>query len=113
MYFYRCQARRVIDGDTLELDIDLGCRVHTRQIVRLLAVNAPEIRGVTAEAGEQAKRRLLELLRGAGEFLCCRTHLDRKDKYGRLLVNLYASEQTETTLNEVLVREGLAAAYVP
>lgn len=104
---------RVIDGDTVELSIDLGCRVHTRQIARLYGINAPEVRGASVLDGERTKRRLIELIHGAGDTLFCRTHLDKDDKYGRLLVNLYHNEKSRTSFNDVLVNEGLARCYIP
>ncbi len=44
MYEYQADVIRVIDGDTLLLDIDLGLRIRLKQIVRLLDVNAPVVR---------------------------------------------------------------------
>ena len=44
VYVYRAKLLRVIDGDTYELDVDLGMRVHTHQHIRLRDVNTPEKR---------------------------------------------------------------------
>lgn len=112
MYHYKCQAIRTIDGDTVELDIDLGLHVHVRRIVRLRGINAPEIRGETREDGERTKRRLVELIDQAAEDLCCITHLDKSDKYGRLLVALYPHATAVVSFNDTLVRERLAVPYM-
>ena len=53
MYKYNAELVRVIDGDTVELDIDLGFHITARQIVRLLGVDAPETR--TKDLGEKAR----------------------------------------------------------
>lgn len=112
-FFYACRVVRVLDGDTVKLDIDLGFGIWARKIVRLLGINAPEIRGETREAGEKTKRRLVELIDQADDDLHCRTFLDRADKYGRPLVQLFPHADTDTTFNERLVMEGLATVYVP
>ncbi len=90
MYSYRCAVVRIIDGDTLELDIDLGFHVHQRSVVRMLGYDAPEMSGPD---GEDAKG-LLSILIGDGP-LTCRTIPDRRgddraDGFRRYLVDLYA-----------------------
>lgn len=111
MYHYRCESIRVIDGDTVQLEIDLGCHVRIRRIVRLLGINTPEISGETLHAGEAAKRRLMHLMEDAGDDLCCKTHLDRSDKYGRLLVEMFPHSEAPVSLNEILLNEGHAVVY--
>jgi len=112
VYHYSCDCIRIIDGDTVELDIDLGLHVHIRRVCRLLGINAPEIKGPSVAEGERTKRRLVELIDQAGELLCCRTTLDRGDKYGRLLVQLYPHAGECKSFNDVLVDEDLAVAYM-
>lgn len=111
MFHYHCQPIRTIDGDTVELDIDLGCHVHIRRIARLRGLDTPEIKGETIAAGEAAKRRLVQMMEQADDDLCCKTHLDRNDKYGRLLVELFAHAEACVSLNEILLNEGHAAVY--
>lgn len=55
MYEYHARALRVIDGDTVVLDVDLGFRVRTTMTVRLKGVNCPERSGSTYAAGEAAR----------------------------------------------------------
>ena len=50
-YVYAAKLERVVDGDTYELMVDLGCSVWHKLTVRLLGVNTPETRGETREAG--------------------------------------------------------------
>lgn len=84
-YIYRAKVRRVVDGDTVELDIDLGFGswLHARPI-RMLGVLAPETRGPERPAGLLAKAELERLL-PVGEEVVLRSFKDGKDKYGRYL----------------------------
>lgn len=84
-FIYRAVARRVIDGDTVELDIDLGFGswLHARPI-RLLGVLAPETRGPERAEGMMAKAELERLL-PVGSEVVLRSSKDGKDKYGRYL----------------------------
>lgn len=106
-YVYAVRLVRVIDGDTVVLDVDLGCDVWIRnQHCRLIGINAPEPVGSTRQAGDEAAWRLRELLSQA-EQLLVRTFYDRKGSFRRLLVQLWADG---LNINERLVAEGYAGA---
>ena len=62
MYEYKGTIRRVIDGDTLVIDVDLGFHVHTVVHVRLAGINAPETRGEERALGKAATRALEDFL---------------------------------------------------
>jgi micrococcal nuclease len=51
---YRCKLLRVVDGDTLAIQVDLGLRVERRLYVRITGINAPEVRGPEREEGRAA-----------------------------------------------------------
>lgn len=113
MYTYKCKVVRVIDGDTVVLDIDLGLFVTIRRSARLLGYDAPEKFGVKKgteefEKGVQATIKLTELLGDyANEDFICKTHLDRNDKYGRVLVELFDDFddlRSETSINEQMIQ---------
>ena len=55
-YVYAAKLERVVDGDTYELMVDLGCSVWHKLTVRLLGVNTPETKGETRTAGLAARR---------------------------------------------------------
>lgn len=78
------EVLRVLDGDTVELKIDMGNRTHWVEHFRLYGIDTPEIYGPTKEAGEVAANRLRELL--AGGVTLAETM--KPDKYGRTLVRL-------------------------
>jgi len=108
MYEYWATVVRVIDGDTVEADVQLGFRVSLRTTFRLRGIDAPELRGAERPEGLAAKeylqRSISELTHGTHE-LTIRTHKDRTGKYGRYLAELWIGD---TNLNQALVTAGHA-----
>jgi micrococcal nuclease len=99
---------RVLDGDTVELRIDLGNRCSWQEHFRLYGIDTPEIHGETKIAGEAAANRLRELL--ADGVLMAETL--KPDKYGRTLVRLTVMENGQpTNVASYLIREGLGRPY--
>ena len=113
MYEYNFTVVKIIDGDTVDVDLDLGFSVILKkQRIRLLGINTPESRTrdlVEKKYGLAAKARLRELLTDSDK-LTLKTAIDKKarGKYGRILGTLYADD---TNINETLVSEGLAIEY--
>ena len=91
MYTYAAKLIEVIDGDTVDLLIDLGFGVHVKERCRLYGIDAPEM---PSEAGRNAKARLESLIGAASELYVATRKMPRKpkektDKYGRYLAVLY------------------------
>ena len=92
MFTYQAKLIEVIDGDTVDLLIDLGFGVHVKERCRLYGIDAPEM---PTEAGKAAKAHLESLLAAAtGELFIATRKMTRKpkektDKYGRYLAVLY------------------------
>jgi len=107
MYDYKATIIKVIDGDTVDVAIDLGLRIYTQQRIRLYGINAPEMR---TTQGPAAKQRLSELL-PAGSEVRLRTFKDSQEKYGRYLGIFIDSEGHE--VNQRMVAEGHAKEYFP
>ncbi len=108
MYEYRARITRVIDGDTVEAEIDLGFHVTITVTLRLAGINAPETRGTERPRGLAAKRYLesqLDDLIGDTRALTVRTRKDVTEKYGRYLADLIAGD---VNLNLALVAAGHA-----
>jgi micrococcal nuclease len=104
-YVYACRLVRIIDGDTVVLDIDLGCDVWLhKQHCRLFGINSPEPHTTTKDAGNAATAWLHELLYGTRELLV-RTYYDRTDSFRRLLVELWADGHN---INYCMVQDGHA-----
>lgn len=107
-YVYRATLVRVVDGDTADLELDLGFRIAHALRVRLLGIDAPEKTGGTRAAGEAATRFLGSLLWPAseGRTLLVRTHKDSQtDSFGRYLATLFDGE---VNLNARMVEAGHA-----
>ena len=112
MYQYKIKKiNRVIDGDTIDVDIDLGFWVTVSYRVRLKDIDAAETRTKDLkEKSEGIKARLWlekELSR-EGEWII-ETH--KEDKYGRILGTLYLIGDP-VTVNERMLNEGIAKPYI-
>ncbi len=114
MFQYTAKLIRVIDGDTLLLDVDLGFHVHVEQHVRLAGINCPELSTVEGQAARQEVVRRLDL---SGNVVRIETKKDRTEKYGRYLAAVWCKPpgfaDTEYSLNLWLVEHGHAEPYNP
>jgi micrococcal nuclease len=107
-YYYNCNLDRVIDGDTIDVDIDLGFNVVlSKRRVRLMGIDTPESRTrdlAEKKLGLEAKDRLIEL---CGEKLQLLSH--GTDKYGRVLGVPHTINGED--ICQILVDEGHAVPY--
>ena len=90
MYNYNATCVKVVDGDTIDADIDLGFGVKIKKRIRLAGINAPESRTrnlVEKKLGLAAKDRLIEMLDGAAN--CFELESTELGKYGRVLGRLH------------------------
>lgn len=101
MYNYKARVVRVVDGDTLLLEVDLGFNISLRQSIRLARINAPE---KADEGGAEATSTLAALCNGAEVFIIVKS----RDPYGR-----YVAEVTHKDINlsDEMMRLGCAKAY--
>ncbi len=120
MYEYRCTVLKVVDGDTVDVDIDLGFGiVLTDERVRLMGIDTPESRTsdkVEDLFGELAKARLKEMVSGkSGPILKTQINKkgeDMKGKFGRILGDFEVEKNGERRMaTDVLIEEGHAVAY--
>ena len=105
-YVRNARLIRVIDGDTLCLDIDLGFRTWMRRRVRLLGVNCPELTGESRDVGKAAMEFVINWFMSRPADFQVRTHLDKTDSFGRVLVEICSGEES---LEEALLASGNAA----
>jgi len=111
------EINRVLDGDTIDVTIDLGFDLYKKERVRVAGVDTPEKRtrdleekALGIDATNWLKEKLEETINGDGE-LSVRTELvGGVGKYGRLLGWLYIDD-SEVSLNEQMITEGYAWAY--
>jgi|TARA_R110002072_G_scaffold123359_1_gene258619 micrococcal nuclease len=107
-HFYNCTLVRVIDGDTIDVDIDLGFNVWIRKSrVRLVGIDTPESRTrnlAEKKLGLAAKERLKEL---CGEKLRVESH--GKGKYGRVLGIPFTMDNEN--ICDIMIKENHAVEY--
>jgi len=111
MYQYKIKKiTRVIDGDTVDVDIDLGFGITLSHRVRLKGINSAETRTKDLEEkaeGIKARLWLEKELSKRGEWVIETT---KEDKYGRILGTLYLVGDP-VTVNERMLNEGIAKPY--
>ncbi len=111
MYEYRIKkVVKVVDGDTVDLEIDLGFSLTKKERCRIAGIDTPECRTRNKEEkqyGQAAKLYMTGLLKNATD-LVVRTEKD--GKYGRMLGWIYADGK-ELSLNEQVVVDGYAWGY--
>lgn len=111
MYQYKVKKiNRVIDGDTIDVDIDLGFGITYSHRVRLKGINAPETKTkdlAEKEKGTEVKAWLKKELSREGEWVIETT---KEDKYGRILGTLYFVGDP-VTINEKMLNEGIVKPY--
>ena len=116
MYEYKAKVLRVVDGDTVDVDIDLGFGIWMhRERVRMMGIDTPESRTrdkVEKAFGLASKARLKELL-PIGSITVLKTEIDKsgedkKGKFGRILGDFIVDDRRAT---DILIEEGHAVAY--
>ena len=108
---------KVLDGDTIDVTIDLGFDLYKKERVRVAGVDTPEKRtrnleekALGIDATNWLKKELEDVLAGDDELIV-RTELHGGvGKYGRLLGWLYVGDET-VSLNEQMITQGYAHAY--
>lgn len=105
LYTYRASVIKVVDADTVDLDVDLGFDIHQFMRVRLYGINAPEMR---TQEGKDARDFLLSIMPLDAEVLM-HSVKDKRDKYGRYLATL---EYGGVIINDELVANEHAVEYM-
>lgn len=99
MYQYRATVKRWVDGDTVEMFVDMGFRTSRIETFRLLGINTPE-RGQPGY--HEARARAEQLMPVATELVILS---ERREKYGRYLISL-------PLVSDVLIAEGLGVPFM-
>ena len=111
MYEYKCKLVKVVDGDTIDVDIDLGFGVWMRnQRIRMHGIDTPESRTRDLEEkkyGLAAKDFLIKWTNAGG--LTLKTHKDDRGKFGRILGEIWCFD---TNVNEKMIEEHHAVRYM-
>lgn len=131
MYQYQAEIKKVVDGDTYEIDIDLGISIWVRnERVRLYGVDTPEVYGVKIGSPEWMKgneaSEFVKSVLHEGDSVIVETIKDRKEKYGRYLAVVYVKIDQNILaglsnirsvgeyycINDILIAKGLARVYM-
>lgn len=118
MFQYEAKIIRVIDGDTMELFMDLGFSTHLKTLVRLAHINTPDTLNMGAKGIQDPARDFI--LQHCPPGSICVVDISRKEKYGRWLADVFyllgSISRDEIllngkNLNRELIAAGLAIAY--
>ena len=110
MWEYYATVKRVVDADTMDLEVDLGFGVLKNDRFRLARIDAWEVRGEERPKGLLAKARVEELC-PVGSKVLISTNKE-KGKYGRYIAEIIIEFDDQlTNLNDLLVEEGHAELY--
>ena len=116
MYEYRCKVVKIIDGDTVDVDIDLGFGVWLhKERVRLFGIDTPESRTKDLEEkkyGLAAKKFLTDMLDDDGGIIL-KTHKDKTGKFGRILGELWrTTNYADQSINNYMIDKHHAVMYL-
>ena len=115
MYEYRIKKiTNVVDGDTIDVDIDLGFSISYSQRVRLAGIDTPESRTTDKfekTLGIESKEYLKRSLKDATEIVIKTEKPDSSEKYGRILGWVYVNGNTKS-VNEMMIDDGYAWGYM-
>jgi len=106
-YIYKAKIVNVVDGDTVDAEVDLGFKIIMKQRFRLLGVDTPELRGLTAdkEGAILAKQYTTDML--LGKTVIMNTY--KSDSFGRWLAVI---EVDGVNFNESLIANGFAIGFM-
>jgi micrococcal nuclease len=115
MYEYRVKKiTGVVDGDTIDVDIDLGFSISYSQRVRLAGIDTPESRTsdkFEKSLGLESKEYLKTKLKDAKDIIIKTQKPDSSEKYGRILGWLYV-DGAVISVNEQMIQDGYAWGYM-
>jgi len=107
MYYYNSRVEKVIDGDTVRLDIDLGFTVHWKSNCRLYGINTPELNSKDPQEKLKALEAKQFLIDNLPEEVVI--HSRELDKYGRPLVDIYVEGRL---INDEIIEKGFSQKYM-
>jgi len=115
MYEYRIKKLiNVVDGDTIDVEIDLGFDISIMKRVRLAGIDTPESRTTDKyekSLGLESKARLKQLLSDAKTIIIKTEKPNSSEKFGRVLGWLYIDD-TKVSINDTLIASGYAWSYL-
>ena len=111
MHEYKVKIRRIVDGDTIDVDIDLGFNmILSKQRIRLYGIDTPESRTRDKEEkfyGKLSAKFLKEQCKNSSEIFL-KTYLDKKGKFGRILGEFIVDG---VNINKLMIEKYMAVEY--
>jgi micrococcal nuclease len=112
--YYVKKVTNVVDGDTIDVEIDLGFSISFSSRVRLAGIDTPESR--TSDKAEkvlglESKEYLKSKIKDAKSVVIKTEKMDSSEKYGRILGWVYL-DGSEVSINEQMISEGYAWGYL-
>ena len=108
-YIRNAKVVRVVDGDTVVLNIDLGFSLKIEQVVRLYGINTPEMVGESRNAGMLAKAYMYGMIPPMSDVTV--KTIKPNDKYGRYLAEIYQIGDP-VSVNQKMITAGHAIPYM-
>ena len=110
MFEYKCEVIKVVDGDTVDVNIDVGFSIFHKARVRMYGMDTPESR--TRDLDEKArglisKQFILDKVANAKEIII-KTQKDGKGKFGRVLGKIFIDGEN---INQSMIDQSLAVEY--
>lgn len=112
--YYVKKVSKVVDGDTIDVDIDLGFDISFSSRVRLAGIDTPESRTsnkMEKALGLEAKAYLKHQIDSAKSVVIKTEKMDSSEKYGRILGWVYLDD-SNLSLNEKMIKDGYAWGYL-
>ena len=112
--YYVRKVENVVDGDTIDVLIDLGFDILFQSRVRLAGIDTPESRTkdlAEKTLGLESKEYLKKALKDAKSVIIKTEKMDSSEKYGRILGWVYINEDT-VSLNDKMINDGYAWGYL-
>lgn len=112
--YYVKKVSKVVDGDTIDVDIDLGFDISFTSRVRLAGIDTPESRTtdkIEKALGLESKAFLKNAIDSAKTVVIKTEKMDSSEKYGRILGWVYL-DGSEVSINEQMISEGYAWGYL-
>jgi micrococcal nuclease len=112
LYFYKATINKVVDGDTINLTIDLGFNTYWKSNCRLAHINTPELKSLDENIKKkayEAKDYVANQLSNIKEVIIKCMSLD---KYGRPVVEIYYGSEFKFHLNKELLDKGHAVKFM-
>jgi micrococcal nuclease len=112
--YYVRKVENVVDGDTIDVLIDLGFDILFSSRVRLAGIDTPESRTKDLKEkalGLESKEYLKKALKDAKSVVIKTEKMDSSEKYGRILGWIYVNDDT-VSLNDMMINDGYAWGYL-